>query len=328
MKCGVMLINTGVPESDSAGALHGYAETVLGGNLYTEGLGIMQRQMFRRITIPAKARAWRRYFHGDGDVTSSYLTLAESLRSKLATKLTSATRTPCVVVTAMRCGTPSLEDAAGQLAEEGCDIVFLLPLYPLRFPPVTVAALEGARAAIERVGAGAWEPRLVEIDSFCKTPGFAQALAQRIERDWEPRNVSRLLILMPSEPRALAQADTVYEEQIEWLTQRLCQLLKISPGLVHVAFVCDYDNAHWLGPFAEKTLMGWVAGVRDVKAICPAFCMPDALGSYDAGSRMEEFFRANVMGKPPSYDFVAPLGDSDELVDVLCDVVTKALRRG
>lgn len=326
MKYGILLIETGVPDNESVEAMRHYADVVLGTNLYADELGFVQSRMFRHITIPAKAREWRHYFYGNGsDIVDSYRTHADSLRIKLADRLSSASRKQGVVVVGMRCGSPSLGEAAATLRREGCDTIVLLPLYPFRFAPMTIPALEEARAAIERAGEDAWAPRIIEVDSFCRTPGFAQTLASRIKEEWQPRNVSRLLILMPSEPRALTHNDAEYEEQIEWLRERLCRSLKLGADRVHVAFVCDYDNSSWLGPFAEKTLMGWVSGVRDIKAICPAFCTADALGSYDAGAHLEEFFKKNVMGKPPTYNFVEPLNDDDELADILCNVIMKRL---
>ena len=326
MKYGVLLIETGVPEDDSPEALRHYVDVVLGTGLYADKLGFVQSRLFRHVTIPAKRRDWRRYFYGDGtDVASTYLRHAKSLRDKLAGRLAEATRRQGIVTVGMRCGSPSLDEAANTLMQEGCSTIVLLPLYPLRFPPMTGPALDEARAAIERVGKGAWTPQVIEIDSFCRTPGFAQTLATRIGRDWKPRNVSRLLILMPSEPRSLARDDGTYGEQVEWLRDRLCKSLKLGGDHVHVAFVGDHDNSEWLGPFAEKTLLGWAAGVRDVRAVCPAFCSADALGSHDAGSRLKAFFEANVAGKPPTYEFVPPLGDDDELADILCNTIVKKL---
>lgn len=326
MKYGVLLIETGIPEDDSPEAMRHYVDVVLGTDLYAGKLGFVQSRLFRHVTIPSKRREWHRYFYGnDTDVVSTYLKHAESLRTKLADKLAAATRKQGVVTVGMRCGSPSLDEATRTLMQEGCDVIVLLPLYPLHFPPMTLPALEDARVAIERAGNGIWTPRVIEIDSFCRTPGFTQTLAARIERDWEPRNVSRLLILMPSEPRALAHDDGTYGEQVEWLRDRLCKSLKLGGDHVHVAFVGDHDNSEWLGPFAEKTLLGWSAGVRDVRAVCPAFCSADALGSHDAGSRLKAFFEANVAGKPPTYEFVPPLGDDDELADILCNTIVKKL---
>ena len=153
MKYGVLLIETGVPKDDSPEALRHYVDVVLGTGLYADKLGFVQSRLFRHVTIPAKRRDWRQYFYGDGtDMVSTYLRHAKSLRDKLAGRLAEATRRQGIVTVGMRCGSPSLDEAASALMQEGCSTIVLLPLYPLRFPPMTVPALDEARAAIERVG--------------------------------------------------------------------------------------------------------------------------------------------------------------------------------
>ena len=153
MKYGVLLIETGVPKDDSPEALRHYVDVVLGTGLYADKLGFVQSRLFRHVTIPAKRRDWRQYFYGDGtDVVSTYLRHAKSLRDKLAGRLAEATRRQGIVTVGMRCGSPSLDEAASALMQEGCSTIVLLPLYPLRFPPMTVPALDEARAAKEGAG--------------------------------------------------------------------------------------------------------------------------------------------------------------------------------
>ena len=325
MKYGVLLLGMGMPEDSSANAVRAYAETVFGSPLYQEGLGLVQGQMFRKAIVPAKAREWIRYFEGPGKPSlEAYSMAAESLRGKLERELSGTAGKKFVVEAGMLCGGPGVAEAVGKLKAAGCEVVISLPLCPFYFKPFVDQALSAARAALAQHKDKAWNPRLKEIKSFCKNPGYAKALAERICDDWEPRNVSRLLILMPSQPRALSESDSTYEEQIAELKNQLQKHTKIGREQIHVAYLCEFDNAKWLGPFAEKTLLGWAGGaVRDVRAVCPASCLPDALGAYDAGLRLGDYFKKNVMGKPPTYRFVPSFDDSDDFAKVLGATVRK-----
>lgn len=327
MKHGILLVNDGVPAEDSPEALRRYAETILGTDLFTEGLGIVNAGMFKKITIPAKAKAWRNHFFpGDRDVIGEYRATAESLRSKLSAYLATSSRKNCAVAMGFRCGSPSLADAAAHLKEEGCDSILIVPLHPLYFKPLVDPALTDARRAIEQAADARWSPKVKELLSFCEAPGFAKTLADRIMKDWQPRSVSRLLLLMPSQPRLLSDSDKTFAKQVEHLKTQLEKLLGLGYERIHAAYVSDFDNSKWTGPFAEKTLMGWIGGaVKDVRAASPVFCAADPLGDYDAGFKIGEFFMANSAGKRPEYRFVPSFGDDDGFVKVLGGAIAKAL---
>lgn len=327
MKYGVLLISTGMPDDHSAEAVRRYTETTFASPLYQEGLGMVSGQLFKKVTVPAKAKEWTRYFEGPGKSSiEAYRTAADSLSHKLEKELASTSSKSVVVEAGMLCGSPCIADAVARLKTAGCDVVLLLPLCPFYFKPFVDQALLAGRNAVESLEGNNWRPKIREVKSFCKAPGYVKALAERIRDGWEPRNVSRLLILMPSQPRATSTADSTYEDQVAELKTQLQKQVKISPEQVHVAYLCDQDNVKWIGPFAEKTLLGWVGGaVRDIRAVSPAFCLPDTLGAYDAALRLGDYFKKNVMGKPPTYHFVSSFDDSDEFVKVLGGVVKKRL---
>ena len=324
MKYGVLLVAAGTPQNASAEASRAYADRVLGTNLYTRGLGFVQAQMFSKATIPAKAKEWRKYF--TVEVTEDYRSSLQSLGNALQATLAQESRKKCIVAVGMRCGTPSLDEAVLELKAAKCDVVIALPLYALDFKPLVDPALKEVADAVARARDASWSPRLNEIRSFVKTPGYIKSLAECIEKDWEYRNVSRVLLLMPSMPRALSESDPTFSNQVDYLKEQLTRRLKIGSEHVHLSFVCEFDNDKWVGPFAEKMLMGWVGGaVRDVKAVAPVFCVADALGTYDAGFKMGDYFRRNVLGAKPAWDFVCLGNDTQALARVLCDTVKRVL---
>jgi ferrochelatase len=236
------------------------------------------------------------------DKGSPLLVYSQALRSGLARELNAP------VALGMRYGQPSIEQAIGELTDQGVEQVTVLPLYP-QFADSTVTT------SIQRVKALLPDHMQANfVDAFYGNEGYQHALAASV-RQALPEKFDHLLLSYHGLPeRQLATADvtgehclrqenccevpsvahaTCYRHQVFATSNALIDALGLGPEQYSISFQSRLGRLPWLQPYTDQVLAELPGrGVKHLAVACPAFVADNLETLEEMGIRGRQTFLA------------------------------------
>lgn len=281
----VLLVNLGSPDSTSVADVKRYLREFL------TDKRVIDVPFVRNVIIPGivlntrpkeSAHAYSTIWTEEG---SPLIVISERQQRALQE------RVEIPVALAMRYANPSIPDVIRQLAADGIERLFLIPLYPhyamSSYETVVVRVMEVLRETAPGM-------RVDTLQPFYNDPEYLAALEGSI-RSWMDRGPTDKLVFSfhgvperqirksdPSHAHCLCSGDccqqpnpahaVCYRHQCVFTAEEIARRLGLSEDQYVISFQSRLLRDPWLGPATDETLQQLAEnGVKHVKVACPAF---------------------------------------------------------
>lgn len=325
-KVGVLLINLGTPDAPTAAAVRPYLKQFLSDPRIVEIPRLVWWLILNLIILnvrPKKTAAkYQTIWMAEGSPLRVYTERqAQMLRGYLGER----TRTPLVVLPAMRYGNPSIESAIDQLKRERCNDILVLPLYPQYAASTTASTFDEVSRVLSQKRD---VPGIRFVRAFHDHAAYIDALARNLERHWarigRPNFATdKLLMTFHGVPKFHLDRGDPYHCQCHKTARLIAERLGLAADDYVVTFQSRFGKAEWLQPYTDQTLeqMG-ARGVQRVDVICPGFAA-DCLETLEeiAMEARETFLHAG--GK--TFNYLPVANDTQPFVEALRDIALEHL---
>lgn len=324
----ILLVNLGSPDSPSVPDVRRYLTEFLLDPRVIDIPWILRQLLVRGAIIPRRVHNSAEAYHSIWTPEGSPL-----VRSSMRLRDLVAARVPVPVALAMRYGKPSIPEVIGQLAADGIDDLFLIPLYPHHamssYETVVVRVQEVLRRAAPRC-------RLTVQRPFYKDPDYISSLVASA-RPWLDRPHDYLLFSYHGIPErhckkadasgahCLARPDccevphpaheVCYRHQVFATTRAFAATAALAEGTYSVSFQSRLGKDPWLGPYTDFELERLAkSGIRRLLVISPAF-VSDCLETIEELGVMGKKSFLDAGGE--SFDLIPCLNEHPAWVDFL-----------
>lgn len=227
------------------------------------------------------------------------------------------------VVVAMRYWHPFTEEALAELAQDSCQELVLLPLYPQYSKTTTGSSLHEWNRRFPVSSLARVPVQLVR--EFHDHPSYVAALAGQIESTlgrFSESGETHLVFSAHGVPVSVIQEGDPYQAQVEETTRRVLEQGRW--GLPHtVCYQSQVGSGRWLQPSIHDVIPRLAAqGVRKVLVVPISFVSDhiETLHEIDQEVR-EEATRAGIR----EFQMMPGLNDSPRFIRALADLVLEAV---
>jgi ferrochelatase len=317
-RIGVLLVNLGTPDAPSYFSVQRYLRAFLGDRRVIDASRWIWLPILYGIVLPLRpisgARKYRQIWMQQGSPLAVYST---RLRNKIERRLSEVLGDGVRVGLGMIYGGPSVDGAIRALAEENVKRLLVLPLFPQYCSSTTGSVFDRTVRALKRLR---WLPETRFVNDYYADPGYAEALAARIEEHWASVGErSHLVFSYHGIPAAAVSRGDPYRTQAEATTRMVAARLDLAEGGWSHCYQSRFGPVKWLQPYTEETLRLLAArGVRKLTVVSPSFAV-DCLETLqevaiEYAERFLEFGGERLR-------LVPALNDDDRHADVLVSVI-------
>ncbi len=321
-RIGVLLVNTGTPDSLEIAEVRRYLAAFLGDPRVIEAPRLPWLLALHGYILRTRPRAsaakYRKIWTDEG---SPLLVLSRRLQSALVQALATSPGTaaaPAVEI-GMLYSQPSVPQALQRLAQAGCNRILVLPLYPQYSGTSTGAA---HTQVLRELARWRWLPELRWINDYHADSGYIEALRARVQAHWELQGrPGHVLVSFHGIPRSYVDRGDPYERQCRETARLLAQALDLAADSWSLTFQSRVGVAVWLQPYTMETVSQMPArGIRDLGVICPGFAL-------DCLETLEEIDMENhkvfLAAGGTRFSYVPALNISAEHVALLVDMINR-----
>ncbi|MGH6663678.1 MAG: ferrochelatase, partial [Pseudolabrys sp.] len=224
---------------------------------------------------------------------------------------------------AMRYGNPSIRSRLEALAEQDCQRILLVPLYPQYAAATNATVCDEAFRALERMRL---QPSLRVAAPYYAEPAYIDALASSLNAELAKLKFKPELVIasyhgMPED--YVAKGDPYYRHCAE-TTALLRRKLKLDDERLLMTFQSRFGRAEWLKPYTDATVKSLAErGVKSIAVITPGFAADCLETLEEIGMENAEIFK-QAGGK--NFAAIPCLNDSIGGMTVIRDVVMRELK--
>ena len=311
---GILLINLGTPDGTDYRSVRRYLSEFLSDRRVIEANALVWQPILQGLVLslrPQKSgRNYQRIWNTERN-ESPLLTYTRAQAEKLAVRF-AAEQIP--VVHGMRYGKPSVETAIGQLIDQGCERIVVLPLYPQYSATTTATANDQVFRTLMRMRR---QPAVRTIPSFPDHPSYIRALDASVRRalgglDWKP---DVLVASFHGLPKKYVKLGDTYDVECERTLRALRRSLGLNEGNCLLTYQSRFGPAKWLEPYTAPTVVELAKkGLRKLAVVMPGF-LADCIETLDEiGNELrEEFMHAGG----EKFFAIPCLNADEEAVDML-----------
>lgn len=326
MKKGVLLVNLGSPDSTKTSDVRKYLREFLSDDKVIDiwfVRNIILHLFILPFRSPKSAKAYRKIWWNEG---SPLIVLTERLQKKLQPKTT------LPVEIGMRYGNPSIKAGLEKLKQQGCEDIFVIPLYPQYAMSTTETVIDKTKEVQEQYFT---DLKITFLPPFYNDDEYITALASSIQEEL-PKEFDKLLFSYHGIPeRHIYKTDktntceigkccfrdenpshaTCYRHQCYKTTELVREKLGLSKKQVFQSFQSRLGRDPWLQPYTDGTLEHFPEkDIKKIAIVAPAF-VSDCLETLEelAMEGKEEFMEAGG----EEFTYIPCLNDSDVFVNFL-----------
>lgn len=326
MKKGILLINLGSPDSTKTKDVRRYLREFLSDKKVID-VWYVRNIILHLFILPFRpkksAEAYRKVWWKEG---SPLIVLTERLRKKMQSK------TDYPIEIGMRYGNPSIKVGLQKLKDQGCDDIFVIPLYPQYAMSTTETVIEKTIEVQQKYFP---DFKLEFLPPFYNNPDYIEVLAESIKENL-PEEFDKLLfsyhgvperhIRKTNDPESCRIRESVFEK--ETLSGTFCyethcykttelvgEILNLGENKIQQSFQSRLGNDPWLQPYTDATLEGFPEqGIKKIAVVAPAF-VSDCLETLEEISMegKEEFIEAGG----EEFTYIPCLNDSEGFANLL-----------
>ncbi len=281
----VLLLNLGSPDSPSVSDVRRYLREFLMDERVLDAPFPIRWLVVHGRILPTRPRKSAEAYASIWTDQGSPLIVISKRQQAL---LQEATGLP--VYLAMRYGSPSIPDVVRQIAADGIQRLFIMPMYPQYAMSSYETVVERTLECIRATGLQA---ELKILQPFYADSDYIEALAETVLPQL-PDNLDRLLFSFHGIPlRHLEKSDpsgshryqkehccevetparvTCYRHQCYASVEAFRKHTGFAADKIQVSFQSRLGREPWLTPYTDKTLAALPSqGVRHIAVLCPAF---------------------------------------------------------
>jgi ferrochelatase len=323
-RIGVLLVNLGTPDGTDFRSMWRYLREFLSDPRVIELPRLVWYPILYGIVLnirPKKSGAnYAKIWNRERD-ESPLRTITREQAERLAATFAGDDRLR--VEWGMRYGNPSIADAVGRLAAQGCDRILSVPLYPQYSATTTATANDKLFRALMTMRD---QPTVRTVPPYYDDPAYIDALARSLlghlaALDFEPEVV---LASFHGIPKAYFEKGDPYHCHCLKTTRLLRENLGWDGRRLMTTFQSRFGAQEWLQPYTDKTVERLAReGVRRIAIMNPGFsadCI-ETLEEID-GEVREIFLHAGG----EKFAHIPCLNASDEGMAVIDALVRRELR--
>jgi ferrochelatase len=268
---GVLLVNSGTPDSTSTADVRRFLANLLGDPRVVElprwlWLPILHGIILR--TRPARsARKYRQIWTSRGSPLAVH---SEDLRTAIENELSHHVVAPLVVETAMLYSNPSIETAIQRLQQHAARRILVVPMFAQYSGVSTGAVFDQVTKVLRR---SRWLPELRFINEYHDDSAYIDALSASARNHFRTAGKPQhLLMSFHGIPERYFTLGDPYYCKCHKTARLVAEDLGLPEGAWSVSFQSRYGPGAWLKPYTSEVLKSMpTRGVTDVAVICPGF---------------------------------------------------------
>jgi protoporphyrin/coproporphyrin ferrochelatase len=271
LKAGVLLVNSGTPDSLAIRHVRSFLKGLLGDRRTIELTRLLWSPILYGAILPLRPyRSARKYRKVWTDSGSPLLVYSQRLRAALADYL-GATYGPVEVELGMLYSTPSVATGLHNLRAAGAQRIIVLPLFPQYSATTNAAAFDQVADALRW---WRWLPHLQFIADYHDEPAWLDAIAAsiRAHRDAHPASEHLLMSFHGIPARYAAEGDPYFRK-----CEASAHAIAARLGLVDnwsFSFQSRVGYERWLEPYTDAAIVALAKrGLRRICVACPGFAV-------------------------------------------------------
>jgi protoporphyrin/coproporphyrin ferrochelatase len=324
-RIGVLLVNLGTPDSTGYWAMRRYLKEFLSDRRVIEENRLKWWLVLNLIVLTVrpgrKGRDYDKIWNKERN-ESPLKTITRSQSDKLDDifdKVDKRIR----VDWAMRYGNPSIRSRLEALAEQDCERILVVPLYPQYSAATTATVCDEAFRALKRMRS---QPTLRIAAPYYAEPVYIDALAASLNAELGKLSFRPEVIIASYHgmPEDYVIKGDPYLKHCTETTALLRKKLKLDDQRLIMTFQSRFGTAEWIKPYTDATVRSLAErGVKKLAVITPGF-------SSDCLETLEEIAMENaeIFRHAGGENFAAIpcLNDTPGGMAVIRDIVVRELK--
>lgn len=317
-KIGVLLTNLGTPEAPSPKALRIYLAEFLSDPRVVEIPRLIWLCILHGIILrvrPKKsAHAYKTVWTERGSPLKFH---TEDQAKNISKRLNEKLDVPVLVDYAMRYGRPSISTALDKMADNNCDRLLVLPLYP-QYASATGGSSFDAIAKDYQQRRSL--PSLRFVSSYHDYTPYIDVLAASIKAYWEEHGrAEKLLLSYHGLPKYSHEKGDPYFTQCNETTALIAKALDLKDSEYMTVFQSRFGAAEWLKPYTDETLKSLPAqGVKSVQVVCPGFAADCLETIEEIGVENRDYF---LEAGGERYEYIPALNAEQAHIEALVELI-------
>jgi ferrochelatase len=323
-RIGVLLVNLGTPDGTSYWAVRRYLKEFLSDRRVIEVNRLTWWLVLNLIILTVRpgrkghdyAKIWNRQRD-----ESPLKTITRSQSDQLEIIFEKDPRIR--VDWAMRYGNPSIRSRLDALADQACERILLVPLYPQYAAATTATVCDEAFRALARMRV---QPTLRVAVPYYAEPVYIDALAASLNSElgklpFKPEVIVASFHGLPED--YVAKGDP-YAQHCAETTRLLRQKLKMDDDRLIMTFQSRFGRAEWVKPYTDATIRSLAErGVKNLAVITPGFAADCLETLEEIAIENAAIFRA---AGGENFAAIPCLNDSPPGMAVIRDIVSRELK--
>jgi len=324
-RIGVLLVNLGTPDATNYWAMRRYLKEFLSDRRVIEENRLKWWLVLNLIILSVrpgrKGRDYDKIWNKERD-ESPLKTITRAQSDKLEEifeKLDKRVR----VDWAMRYGNPSIRSRLEALADQNCERILLVPLYPQYAAATTATVCDEAFRALTKMR---FQPALRVAAPYYAEPVYIDALAASLNAELAKLKFKPDVILASYHgvPEVYISKGDPYVQHCTETTRLLRQKLKVDEERLVMTFQSRFGSAEWVKPYTDATVERLAKeGVKNLAVITPGFAADCLETLEEIGMENAEIFK-HAGGK--NFAAIPCLNDSAGGMAVIRDIISRELK--
>jgi protoporphyrin/coproporphyrin ferrochelatase len=324
-RIGVLLVNLGTPDSTGYWAMRRYLKEFLSDRRVIEENRLKWWLVLNLIVLTVrpgrKGRDYDKIWNRERN-ESPLKTITRAQSDKLDDifdKVDKRIR----VDWAMRYGNPSIRSRLEALAEQDCQRILIVPLYPQYSAATTATVCDEAFRALKRMRS---QPTLRIAAPYYAEPVYIDALVASLNTEFAklPFRPEAIIASYHGMPESYVTKGDPYLKHCTETTALLRKKLKLDDKRLIMTFQSRFGTAEWIKPYTDATVKSLAErGVKNLAVITPGF-------SSDCLETLEEIAMENaeIFRHAGGENFAAIpcLNDTPGGMAVIRDIVARELK--
>ncbi|MEO6186436.1 MAG: ferrochelatase [Steroidobacteraceae bacterium] len=291
-KTGVLLVNSGTPDSLDAAGVRRFLRRLLRDRRTIEVSRAIWCWILYFIILPLRpARVLPKYRRVWTDKGSPLLLHSQALRDSLRSRLAELAGREVAVELGMLYSTPDVAQGLAALRAAGAQRIIVQQMFPQYSGTTNAATYDQIGIALR-----SWRfvPELHLAADYAADHDYIDALAETVRAHRQQHgDADHLLITFHGIPKQYVEEGDPYERKCRLTATALAAALGLAEQDWSLSFQSRVGRAEWLRPYTDDVIVQLAKrGVRTLDAICPGFAV-DCLETIDEiGHECDETFRA------------------------------------
>ena len=272
-RIGVLIVNLGTPDATDFLSVRRYLKEFLSDKRVIETDSLVWKLILNGVILTLRPRLAGRNYEKIWDRTrneSPLRTITRSQGEKLAIALRD-TDERIIVDWAMRYGQPSIKSRVMALAEQGCEKLLVIPLYPQYSAATSATVCDEVFRALAKLR---WQPSVRIAPPYYDDEVYIQALATSVRRAIEALPFAPEVVLASYHgiPQEYFDKGDPYYCHCAKTTRLLREKLGFDDKRLRMTFQSRFGRAEWLKPYTDHTIRDLAKdGVKSIAVVTPGF---------------------------------------------------------